>query len=174
MQGNDETERIQRHSLLKYHWSTVKVVNFPVMPPHINSPCSWEKRKTWLVGEYHLVPLVCKPVLVISTQFNFFWMLIVESRVFQMAVLLWYPALLSSRRTVLVKTEQLWYWFTQQSLWWQLLMLPSHNAFYCGKFGKFGSSAGITPVAEWFSVLFEFQHDPWYGSFQKTKLFCCF
>ena len=33
---------------------------------HINSPCIWEKRKTGLVGEYHLIQLVCRPALVIS------------------------------------------------------------------------------------------------------------
>ena len=42
-----------------------RVVSFPGLPPHINSPCSWEKR-TGLVGEHHLLPLICRPAHVIS------------------------------------------------------------------------------------------------------------
>ena len=44
-----------------------QVLSFPLLPPHINSACSWKKRKTELVGEYHLLLLVCRLALVIST-----------------------------------------------------------------------------------------------------------
>ena len=76
VQGNNGTQRIPRYGCLNHQLSTsvfhcgkkaVRVVSCPGLTPHINSPCSWEKRKTGLVGEYHLLPLVCRPALVIST-----------------------------------------------------------------------------------------------------------
>ena len=45
----------------------VRVVSFPELPTQIISPCSLEKRITGLVGEYLLLPLFCRPALVIST-----------------------------------------------------------------------------------------------------------
>ena len=65
-----------RYGCLNHHWSTsvlhcgkkaVKVVSFPGLPPHIISLCNLEKIKIGLVGEYHLLSLVCRPALVIST-----------------------------------------------------------------------------------------------------------
>ena len=67
MQGNDGTERIPRYSCPNHRWSTsvlhwvkkaVMIVSFP----------SWAASlwKTELVGEHHLLPLVCIPALVIS------------------------------------------------------------------------------------------------------------
>ena len=147
----------------------VRVVGFSGLHPHTNAPCSWEKRKTGIVGEYHLLPLVYRPALVISTPLQPFWMSIVESRGFLMAVHLWYPASLSWRRTVLVETGL----FRFSSHFGGSGPMPSsHNAFLCTSVsvGWFGSSAGITPVAGGFSLLVEFRHGPWYGSSRKSQV----
>ena len=68
-------EEIPRCGCPDHHWPTVlhcgkkpvSVVGFLGLPPHINSPCGWEKRNIGLVGEYHLLPLVYRPTLVFST-----------------------------------------------------------------------------------------------------------
>ena len=76
MQGNDGTEKILRYTCPNHHWSTsvlhcgkkaVRVVSFSGLPPHINSPCSWEKIESGLVGEYPQYSFVFRPDLVIST-----------------------------------------------------------------------------------------------------------
>ena len=116
MQGNDGTEKIPRYGRpITHHCSasvfhcgrkTVTVVSFPELPPHINSHCSWEKRTTVLIGEYRLLPLVCRPALMISTPLQPFLNINRGISSFMMAGLprSRYPALLSLRRTVLVES----------------------------------------------------------------------
>ena len=79
-QGNNRIEKISQYACLNHHWfsyllqcgkKAVRVLSFPVLPPHINSPFSWEKRKTGQVGKYHFFPLVCRLALVISTVLQF-------------------------------------------------------------------------------------------------------
>ena len=79
MEGNEETVKISWYGCPNHHWSTsvhhcgkkaVRIVSFSGLPPHINSPCSLEKRKNGLVGEYSLLLLVFSPALVISTPFQ--------------------------------------------------------------------------------------------------------
>ena len=102
MQGNNGTGRIPRYGCSNHHWSTselhcgkkaVKVASFPVLPVEINSPCSWEKTKTWLIGEYYLLRWSPDQTLWSLHHFKLLWMLIVESRGLLMAALPWNPKL---------------------------------------------------------------------------------
>ena len=54
-------------SMLHCGKKAVRVVSFSGLPPQINFPCILKQRKTGLVREYHLLPLFCRPALVIST-----------------------------------------------------------------------------------------------------------
>ena len=59
------TQTITDSPLFHCGKKAVKDVNFPELSPQIKSHCSWEKIKTVLVGEYHLILFLCR--LVIST-----------------------------------------------------------------------------------------------------------
>ena len=135
MQGNDGTEGILRYGCSNHHRSTsvlhcrktvVRVARFYGLPPHMNSPCSWKKRKTGLVGWSTYQPLWS------LHHFNPFWLLIVDYRGLVVATFPWYPALLSSRRTDLVETGLSRYRFnsavTLAAVVWCLHLTMRYNA----------------------------------------------
>ena len=120
MHGHNGTEKIPRYSCSNLHWFTsvlhcgkkaVRVVSFPGLPPHINSPCSWDEGETGLVGENHLLPFSADKPLWSLHHFYLLRMFIVESRGFLMAALPRYLFLLGTRRTVLVDTGLFRCWF---------------------------------------------------------------
>ena len=126
MQGNDETERIPRYGCpslihliyLHYKKKAVRVISFPELPPHINSPCSWENKKIGFVGEYHLLPLVCRPAHVISSPLQPFLNVDSSKQKFpDGSSSIIYPVFWSHREQFWSKLDYADGDLTQQSLW---------------------------------------------------------
>lgn len=91
MQGNNKIMiiliiRCSNHHTLSFVFhcrkKAVDSKAFPGLPPHVNSPCSGEKRKTGRVREYYLLPLDCPPDLVISTPAQLFLYVLMRKKSF--------------------------------------------------------------------------------------------
>ena len=104
--------------------------------------------------------------------FNLFGMLIVESRDFLMVALPWYPALLSSQRTVLIETGLFICWFnsavTLAAIVRCFLSTMRFNAHWSLSV-SLEAKPELIWLVEFFSRLLEFRHGPWYASSRKTK-----
>ena len=176
MQGNDGTEIIPRYGCSNHHWSTsvfhcgkkaVRVVSFPGLPPHINSPCSWEKRKpnsSENITRFFL--LVCRPALVISTPL----LLNVDSgkqRLFDGGT-----SMISGLNELTANSFG-WNWTIQMSIQLSSHIGGSSPTMRFNASRSLSVSFKVRPelllLLEVFSVLLEFCHGPWYGCYRKPS-----